>query len=73
MNIEVFVAVLAALIVYRVLSPLIDTINPLANLNRPKAVDAEVNDMRDVLANIKRRKREAAHEMFGRGVGKDQD
>lgn len=41
MNIEVFVAVLVALVTYRVLSPLIDAINPLANLNRPKTLGVE--------------------------------
>jgi hypothetical protein len=36
MNTEVFVAVLAALVAYRVLSPLIDALNPLAFFARPK-------------------------------------
>ncbi|MEM8515191.1 hypothetical protein RCH14_004551 [Massilia sp. MP_M2] len=43
MNTEVFIAVLAALIAYRVLSPFIDAINPLAFFSRaraPKGVQA---------------------------------
>ena len=38
MNIEIFLAVLAALVAYRFVSPLIDAINPLALLSKPKAV-----------------------------------
>lgn len=40
MNTEIFVAVLAALVVYRVLSPMIDAINPLTFFARPKAISA---------------------------------
>ncbi|SIR88244.1 hypothetical protein SAMN05880566_13327 [Janthinobacterium sp. TND4EL3] len=36
MNIELFVAVLAALVAYRILSPLIDAINPLVLFTKPK-------------------------------------
>ena len=36
MNTEIFVAVLAALVAYRVLSPLIDLANPLSFLTQPK-------------------------------------
>lgn len=36
MNIEIFVAVVAALITYRVLSPLIDSFNPLAYATKAK-------------------------------------
>lgn len=36
MNTEIFVAVLAALVAYRVLSPLIDLVNPLSFLTQPK-------------------------------------
>lgn len=39
MNIEVFTAVLAVLIMYRVVSPLIDAINPLGRLTKPKGPD----------------------------------
>lgn len=39
MNTEVFAAVLTALVVYRLLSPLIDAMNPLSLLTRPKAPD----------------------------------
>lgn len=39
MHTEVFVAVLAALVAYRVLSPLIDAINPLTLLTKPKGPD----------------------------------
>lgn len=38
MNIEIFLAALAALVAYRVLSPLIDAINPLTILTKSKAV-----------------------------------
>lgn len=40
MNIELFVAVLAVLVVYRILLPLIDTINPLAFLTTSKKISA---------------------------------
>jgi hypothetical protein len=40
MNTEVFVAVLAALVAYRVLSPLIDLVNPLSFLKQPKGTQA---------------------------------
>lgn len=40
MNIEIFVVVLAALVAYRVLSPLIDLVNPLSFLTQPKGKHA---------------------------------
>ena len=43
MNTETFVAVLAALVLYRVLLPLIDAINPLAFFGRPKAISPKAS------------------------------
>lgn len=40
MNIEIFASVLAALVIYRVLSPLVDAINPLGFLTKPKMISA---------------------------------
>lgn len=40
MNTEMFGAVLAAMVAYRILSPLIDTINPLTFLTKPKKISA---------------------------------
>lgn len=40
MNTEIFVAVLAALVAYRVLLPLIDLVNPLSFLKQPKGAHA---------------------------------
>lgn len=40
MNIEIFVSTLAALAVYRLLSPLIDIVNPLGFLTKPKMISA---------------------------------
>lgn len=40
MNIELFVGVLAGLVVYRILLPLIDMINPLAFLTTSKKISA---------------------------------
>ena len=40
MNIEIFLSVLAALVAYRVLSALIDAVNPLAFLTKPKMMSA---------------------------------
>lgn len=43
MNIEIFVAVLAALVAYRLLSPLVDAINPLGFLAKPKIFSADAH------------------------------
>ena len=43
MNTEIFVAFLAALVVYRVVRPLIDAINPLAFFSKPKASEGSPN------------------------------
>lgn len=40
MNTEIFVAVLAALVAYRVLLPLVDLVNPLSFLKQPKGAHA---------------------------------
>lgn len=40
MNTEIFVAVFAALVAYRMLSPLIDLVNPLSFLKQPKGAHA---------------------------------
>lgn len=40
MNIEIFFSVLAALVAYRTLSPLVDAINPLGFLTKQKMVSA---------------------------------
>lgn len=42
MNTEIFEAVLAALVAYRFLSPLIDAINPLRIFSGPKVASAPV-------------------------------
>ena len=38
MNFELFVSIFAALVAYRVVSPIVDAINPLGRLNRAKAI-----------------------------------
>jgi len=43
MNVEITVSVLAALVAYRLLAPLVDALNPLAFLTKPKMVSAPVN------------------------------
>lgn len=40
MNVEITVSVLAALVAYRMLAPLVDALNPLAFLKKPKVVSA---------------------------------
>lgn len=68
-DIEIFAATLAALIVYRLLSPLIDAINPLNKIaaREPVCIDSSIGET--VLFNVQRRQRDAAHEMFGKGSG----
>jgi hypothetical protein len=53
MNIELFVAVLAALVAYRILSPLIDAINPLAFLAAPKKFSAVAGSGKSAVGLVK--------------------
>lgn len=63
-NIEIFLAFLAAMVAYRVLSPLIDAMNPLTIFARRKAVRRD--SMRDVYGRMSQE--EVAQMMSGAKV-----
>ncbi len=45
MNIEIFLAVFLGLVAYRVVSPVIDFLNPFSSLTRPKDIGAHAREL----------------------------